>query len=234
MGSGAAPAPDPTGPVPTPSLAAAISAVQAQLPEIRKGETAEVETKTGRKYRYQYADLADVSKVILPILGRHGLSWITRPTLVDGRMVLAYELLHTSGDSRTGEYPLPVDGTPQELGSAITYARRYALCSVTGVAPAADDDDGAAASRRRDDWDDARSAAAERQHARIKILANAARAIAAAADRDALDVIGRRITDLEGQGALDPPDGVDLRRALVARLEKLHPTAVAVDEGGQE
>src|SRR5690606_21803603 len=46
----------------TPNLAAALAAVQAQLPEIRKGETAVVPTKSGGKYTYSYANLADVSK----------------------------------------------------------------------------------------------------------------------------------------------------------------------------
>ncbi len=78
------------------------------------------------------------------LLGEHGLAWVTRPTVVDGRFVLAYELRHTSGEAITGEYPL-TGGTPQEIGSAITYARRYCLCSVTGVAPESDDDDAQAA-----------------------------------------------------------------------------------------
>lgn len=143
-----------------PNLASALAAVQAKLPEIRKGETAEVEgiTKAGRpfKYKYQYADLADISKAILPLLGANGLSWITRPTFNDaGRFVLAYELRHVSDQSITGEYPLPPPdkATPQELGSAITYARRYALCSVTGVAPETDDD-GHSAQRQaeREPW----------------------------------------------------------------------------------
>jgi hypothetical protein len=128
------------------TLVAALAAFQADLPAIIKGEEAEVETKTGRKYRYRFADLADVSAVVLPRLGEVGLAWMTRPTVIDGRFVLAYELMHTSGDSRTGEYPLPAQGLPQELGSAITYARRYTLCCVTGVAPDRDDD-GAAAQR---------------------------------------------------------------------------------------
>lgn len=146
----------------TENLAAALARVQAELPTVGKGETAEVEgvTKGGRpfKYKYNYADLAAVSKTILPLLGANGLSWITRPTINDGgKFVLAYELLHISGESRSGEYPL-TGGTPQEIGSAITYARRYTLCSVTGVAPEQDDDDAAAASNRqpaRDSWDTA-------------------------------------------------------------------------------
>jgi hypothetical protein len=73
----------------------------------------------------------------------------------DGRLVLHYELRHVSDDSVSGDYPL-TGGSPQEIGSAITYARRYCLCSVTGVAPESDDDDAAAASHKRaDEWEQA-------------------------------------------------------------------------------
>ena len=39
----------------------------------------------------------------------------------------------------------PQSGSPQDIGKAITYARRYALCAVTGLAPGGDDDDGKSA-----------------------------------------------------------------------------------------
>ena len=129
------------------TLASALAQLQANLPRITKGETAVVPTKTGGSYKYTYAGLAHVSDTILKALGKLGMSWVTRPTLNEQReFVLAYRLLHISGDSIEGEWPLQ-KGTPQEMGSAITYARRYTLCAVTGVAPDDDDDDGAAATK---------------------------------------------------------------------------------------
>ena len=122
------------------TLFAALASVQAQLPKIGKGQTAD----TG-KYTYRYADLADVSQEILPLLGASGLAFTCRPTILDGQFVLTYSLVHFSGEREDGIYPLPSSGTPQQIGSAITYARRYCLCAVTGVAPDSDDDDGAAA-----------------------------------------------------------------------------------------
>ena len=142
-------APNPAQPAAAESLAAALALVQSKLPPIGKSKTATVATKSGGSYSYDYADLAQVSQVIVPMLGAAGLAWITKPTLLpDGKLALAYRLLHTSGESEEGLYPLPSTGSPQEIGSAITYARRYTLCSVTGVAPEQDDDDGAAASRQ--------------------------------------------------------------------------------------
>lgn len=129
-----------TPPVEHPSLAAALAAFQQDLPKIGKDNTANTGT-----YSYKYADLSDVSSAVLPAMARHGLSFSTKPTLDDGgRFVLAYTLRHTSGDTDTGVYPLPSSGSPQQVGSAITYARRYVLSAIAGVAPD-EDDDGAAA-----------------------------------------------------------------------------------------
>jgi hypothetical protein len=113
----------------------ALAKLQAELPKIGKGGTAQYG---------KYADLADVSKEVLPRLGSLGLAFTAKPTMADGSFVLAYSLVHVSGEREDGFYPLPSNGTSQQLGSAITYARRYALCAVTGVAPD-EDDDGAAA-----------------------------------------------------------------------------------------
>lgn len=120
-----------------PTLAAALAELQTQLPHIGKTATAQYG---------KYADLADVSREMLPLMGKLGLSFIARPTLNEnGQFVLLWSLLHVSGDHESGQYPLPgMDKGPQALGSAITYARRYTLCAVTGVS-ADDDDDGAAA-----------------------------------------------------------------------------------------
>ncbi|MFI5839422.1 ERF family protein [Catenuloplanes sp. NPDC051500] len=126
-------------PVPLQKIAAALATVQAKLPKVRKSETA----NTG-SYEYRYADLAGVSEDLLPLLGENGLAWITMPTLREGRFVLAYMLVHTSGERLEGEYPL-TGSTPQALGGAITYARRYCLCAVTGVVPDDGDDDAKAA-----------------------------------------------------------------------------------------
>lgn len=118
------------------TLASALAAFQAELPRIGKGAEGQVGNQ-----RYKYADLADVSAAVLPLLGRFGLSFSTKPTLNDnGAFVLEYVLRHSpSGEFDGGSYPLPT-GKPQDVGSAITYARRYALSAITGVAPDADDD----------------------------------------------------------------------------------------------
>jgi hypothetical protein len=125
------------------SLAEALAALQGQLPRVAKGHEAKVETRTGGNYKYAYADLTDCSAVLLPLLSKLGLSFITAPTVLGDSFMLRYQLLHVTGEEISGFYPLPDPARvgPQDLGKAITYARRYALCAVTGLAPGGDDDD---------------------------------------------------------------------------------------------
>lgn len=127
----------------TDNLAAALARVQANLHPVTKDKKA-----NAGQYSYTYADLATVQSTVFPLLAAEGLAWLARPTWdSDGRYVLAYSLMHgPSGQREDGAYPLPdpTRGTPQQIGSAISYGRRYCLSSVVGVAT--EDDDGKAAS----------------------------------------------------------------------------------------
>jgi hypothetical protein len=123
-------------PTPTALLHSALAAFQSELPTVGKHSTANM----GARGDYRYADLKDVSEAVYPLLAKNGLAFIAMPTTRDGDFVLHYKLTHTAGAFEEGHYPLP-NGKPQDVGSAITYARRYALCAVTGVAPGGDDDD---------------------------------------------------------------------------------------------
>ncbi|MER7167259.1 ERF family protein [Micromonospora sp. NPDC000207] len=147
-----------TDTITTSGINAALAELQTQLPRITKDQTAKVKSeRTGAQYSYTYADLAQVSAQVLPILGKLGLAFTSRPTVNDGKFVLVYELRHVSGEVIPGVYPLPERGTPQEIGSAITYARRYCLCAVTGVAPDDDDNDAVVAQKGAERRRDARS-----------------------------------------------------------------------------
>jgi hypothetical protein len=127
-------------------LTLALTKLQAALPAIGKDQKATVKSDKG-SYTYNFADLASISAAVLPLLSGVGLAWTTRPTIEDGKFVLRYQLRHVSGEVLEGTYPLPSASRPQEIGSAITYARRYALCAVTGIAPANDDQDAAQVER---------------------------------------------------------------------------------------
>jgi hypothetical protein len=139
----------------TPNLNKALSQLQGELPKVTKAQEGKVEgeSKASGKafsYTYKYADLADVTAAVGPLLAKHGLSFFAAPTIDPasrGHMILAWSLLHESGEERCGEWPLgPVNQKPQTLGSMVTYARRYCLGAATGIV-AEEDDDGQRAQR---------------------------------------------------------------------------------------
>ena len=122
------------------NIAAALAAFQAEMPTVVKGNKAEVPTKSGGKYTYTYADLADVTEAAMPILSKHGLAFTTCPRLTERGYELTGVLLHTSGEKLEGALPI-AGASPQEMGSSLTYMRRYLLGCMTGIVTD-DDDDG--------------------------------------------------------------------------------------------
>jgi len=121
---------------------AAMAKAQAEFPGIAKGRTAAV-----GKYSYKYADLTDILEAVTPVLNANGLT-ISQSAVSDerGGAGVTTICIHASGQWVSSD-PLFLSGgsTPQNAGSAITYARRYSLCAFLGIA-ADDDDDGAKAS----------------------------------------------------------------------------------------
>jgi hypothetical protein len=129
---------------PTETLWGAVSHVQAQIPVVERDAT-------NPHFRSSYTTLAALHKTVVPLLAQCGLAWVCLPSQRDGAPVLRYRLVYVpNGEALEGEMPLLVGNgaTPQQLGSALTYARRYALAAVLGIASAEEDDDGQAASQR--------------------------------------------------------------------------------------
>lgn len=126
------------------NIAQALSAFQGDMPTVPKTKTATIPTKGGGGYKYQYADLADIMTAAGPLLAKHGLAFTTMPRILDnGRMILDAKLIHESDGVISGSLPI-MDGSPQQIGSALTYMRRYLLGCLTGIVTD-DDDDGHAA-----------------------------------------------------------------------------------------
>jgi hypothetical protein len=97
-------------------------------------------------FKADYATLASIWDVIRKPLSNNGLSVIQLFTNEGEILFLETVLMHASGQLMTSKYPiLPIQNTPQGYGSAITYARRYTLAAMLGIAP--EDDDGVEASK---------------------------------------------------------------------------------------
>jgi hypothetical protein len=115
-------------------LAKALSVAQAKI------ENATL-NKINPHFKSKYADLSSVIDSIREPLSANGLAVSQSIELREGGMILRTVLMHSSGQWIASEYPLPQTARPQELGSALTYARRYSLSSM--VCNSADEDDDA-------------------------------------------------------------------------------------------
>lgn len=147
------------------TLAEALAAFQAEVPKMSKDETAKVTGKNGEtgapvKYTYGYAGLDQFVEIVEPVLGQHGLAVTSKSTFTDnGGFMLEVSLVHESGERETAFWPLPDPRRvgPQDIGSAMTYGRRYLGWGLTGTFPGGIDDDGAKAQESaRDSWDSAK------------------------------------------------------------------------------
>jgi hypothetical protein len=128
-------------------LAAALAKARGEFPAIPKHRTATVVMKSGGKYSYSYADISDVLDAITPALSKHGLC-VTQHTVLDKLdMNLETWLIHSSGQYIWSIYPVcSIASDHKMMGAALTYARRFSLTAVVGVA-ADDDGDGENAAR---------------------------------------------------------------------------------------
>lgn len=93
-------------------------------------------------FKNRYASLDAIIESVRPILFKNGLSIVQLPMTseIEGHY-LETMLIHVSGQWITSHTPLVMDkNNMQGMGSAITYARRYALGAILGVAPDEDDD----------------------------------------------------------------------------------------------
>lgn len=124
-------------------ISKALAAAQAEIQNPEKNKNAKVKgkSKAGRDYEYgyKYADIADVLTTVLPPLSKHKIAVIQPTEIVNGALFINTRICHESGEWIESQYPVcSINGDHQQMGGAMTYARRYALCSMVGVA--ADED----------------------------------------------------------------------------------------------
>jgi hypothetical protein len=95
-------------------------------------------------FKSKYADLGSVIEAIKPHFAANGLSYVQFPVSGESSVGVTTRLMHSSGEWLQQDYFIPLGKMDaQAAGSAITYARRYALQAIAGI-PAEDDDGNAA------------------------------------------------------------------------------------------
>lgn len=130
-------------------------------------------TAQAGKRTYKYLNLATILKTIKPVFEKHGLAFSQRVTFDntgEARQVIGtVETIIFDDEEQmvACSYPFFVTGDPQQVGSAITYARRYSLYAVLGIFP--DKDDDGAYAKQRYDTDD-RTISAEQYAELVKVM----------------------------------------------------------------
>jgi hypothetical protein len=124
------------------NIYAALAAAQGEFGKV-------VKDATNPHFRSGYATLAAVLEAALPVLSKHGLCLMQRHVnMSDGKMAVETILGHASGDTMEAITPMILGKFDmQQLGSATTYARRYAAMAMLGLSASDDDDDGNAAAK---------------------------------------------------------------------------------------
>lgn len=119
-------------------LAEALAKAQAEMESAKKDSV-------NPHFKSKFADLASVWAAAKP-LALHGLAVIQAPRAEGTKVTVTTMLCHSSGQWIQEALTMKAaQDTPQGIGSAITYARRYGLSAMTGITQ--DDDDGNTASQ---------------------------------------------------------------------------------------
>ena len=170
-------------------LATALSKAQGQIDAALKGST-------NPHFKSKYADLNSLREAIREPLSVNDLSVIQLPRTTDGFVEIETMLMHKSGEFISEVLQMPYgQNSPQAIGSALSYCRRYSLSSILNLS--ADDDDG--------------NAATESTNKQNNAMMEDARAIAAKG-RDAFGEFWKK---------LSPDDRKAFNNAQIAELKKI-------------
>jgi len=110
-----------------------------------QGELVDPEKNT-KGYNYKYADLPIMLQTIRPVFARHDLSFTQFTSGGDDNFVqVTTRLMHKSGEWMESTFSMPIEikkgmSLAQNIGSTLTYARRYSIQSVVGISGDADTD----------------------------------------------------------------------------------------------
>ena len=123
------------------SLAAALAQAQAELVNPEKSLVATIRSEGGRgaEQTFRYAPLSSGLDIVRKTLGQHEIATV-QTTAIDqsaGTVNLTTMLAHSSGEWIASDWPVCAvseTATPHRMGAALTYARRYALFTLVGIA----------------------------------------------------------------------------------------------------
>lgn len=177
-----------------------------------------IKQSTNPHFRSKYADLGNVMDACMPALNENGIS-VHQP-FIQGELGHSVRTVLSHGESNTSiecDVPLLLGKQDmQGLGSAITYARRYGLMAMTGIAP--EEDDGNAATKAAPNKAQQGLQDAWKAAVLDRLPENATAQQKAQAFADAI------IEEFKGKGERALQNAWDRRKAYIAEFEAKYPT----------
>ena len=214
------------------AIAAALAKAQAELTNPEKSLTATIRAMNPRDHdqTFRYAALSSGLDIVRKTLGGHEIATV-QTTAIDkeaGLIRLTTTLAHSSGEWLSSEWPVcPIAETaaPQRMGAALTYARRYALFTLVGIAGEDDLDAPDLADGAKPDAANKRAAADEDN------IAARTQPAAAADLRPTATSAARRAEKLArpARTILAPDQSAELRERLLADIGQLQSSGEAAD-----
>ena len=123
------------------AIAAALAKAQGELVNPERSLTATIRSPFPREAdrTFRYASLASGLEIVRKALGQHEIATVQTTSIdqASGQIQLTTLLAHASGEWISSEWPVcPITETaaPHRMGAALTYARRYALFALVGIA----------------------------------------------------------------------------------------------------
>jgi hypothetical protein len=210
------------------AIAAALAKAQAELTNPEKSLTATIRASNPRDHdqTFRYAALSSGLDIVRKALGGHEIATV-QTTAIDkeaGLIRLTTTLAHSSGEWLSSEWPVcPISETaaPRRMGAALTYARRYALFTLVGIAGEDDLD-------APDLVDGAKADAASNSGAVHKV--GVAAQLRPADRRPATSALARREKAVRAaRTVLEPEPSAALRDELLAAIGQLQSADKAAD-----
>jgi hypothetical protein len=117
-------------------LALALSKAQAEMPTVAFDKQVSY-----KNINFWYATLSALIQATKPVLAKHGLTVLQLPMTSGNRVIVETVLLHASGQQIRTQIEAVMNGNdPKELGSCVTYLRRYSYASLLSLSSDSDTD----------------------------------------------------------------------------------------------
>ena len=127
----------------TKEITKALTEFMKEVPSLSTLSTAKIQTRNGKGFEFDFAELGYICNVVNPVLAKNGLHIYHADEIIDGKEILASTIYHISGESLpTSRKFIPKGINPNplyEYGSAKTYFRRYVTLGMLNLWHGVDD-----------------------------------------------------------------------------------------------